>query len=196
MKKTLILIAFLMATGGLFYFYYSQTTAPNGNTGNDNSTQPTDSQKQLETLAGTNEAFRWSLEIENKYGSGRLYVVNGDRDFRTRFANDKANQSHQQWSGGQDRQWEYKQWVEGFYSGRGIVGNGWTVSARDLVEKNNDPQTVRYVNILGRIIAAEWSKSSEIRRIDNGNLISWQSLTTAERLPELAQAIHDQLNQK
>ncbi len=119
----------------------------------------------LQQLAERNELFRWSLDIEQQNKGGRLYERVSADHFQTTFEAEPRLLPVQS----QDN---YLGWVNTFYDGN-FWSNGWRDKAQTVDEAGQRAETVRYLNVLGRVIAAEWSKDNGVRTIDSGQVRQW-----------------------
>jgi len=72
---------------------------------------------------------------------------------------------------------EYLYWVRKFYAGTTLYPRGWNDISRDLLaaadDDTNTAQRERKLYLLGRDIAAEWSKANSVRDVDDGHLAVW-----------------------
>ena len=71
---------------------------------------------------------------------------------------------------------KYWRWVEAFYSGN-LLSRGWTVECRDITDRIHNldqrDQVIARMNVLGRLISAEWAKDNAIRLIDTTEIRQW-----------------------
>jgi hypothetical protein len=94
------------------------------------------------------------------------------KQFKGRFAKDNANKRTQTWE-------DYWAWVKSFYKGRLFVDEGWAKRSKKLASTK---EMATYANVLGRIIASEWAKRHDDRRIDTGDVAGWaRALETASK---------------
>jgi hypothetical protein len=93
-------------------------------------------------------------------------------DFQSDYNRDVANQQKQTWD-------EYWGWIQSFYNGNFLV-QGWTGRARWLLaDVKTSPALERLqvrVSAMGRAIASEWAKDSDVRRINSTDLREWGKL--------------------
>jgi hypothetical protein len=93
-------------------------------------------------------------------------------DFQSEYDRDEANQQKQTWD-------EYWGWIQSFYNGN-ILVQGWTGRARWLLaDLETSPVLERLqarVSVMGRAIASEWAKDSDVRRINTTDLRAWGKL--------------------
>jgi hypothetical protein len=108
----------------------------------------------------------WSHSIEDSTG---LIYVPDERHFRARYDIDADNQALQSWD-------EYWEWVKVFYSGN-LLARGWIIECRKIVDRINDldqkDRAIQKMNVLGRLIAAEWARDNSVRLIDTGDIRQW-----------------------
>jgi hypothetical protein len=118
-------------------------------------------------VAGQVVVAAWESE-QYTNGDAELYLPKED-DFRSAFYRDEKNQKRQSWK-------EYWGWIESYYQGN-LLDAGWTKHSGALVEKVRGEQAQRQLrrelNLLGRLIAAEWAKDNGARKIDTAALRSW-----------------------
>ncbi len=98
-------------------------------------------------------------------------------DFRPAFARHQAARGHQTWEG-------YWGWIQTFYEGTRLA-RGWTDRARSLVaevrsETERDRLWTR-LNQIGRIIAAEWARDYDLRRVSTADLLAWGKMMEKAR---------------
>lgn len=146
---------------------------------------PAEKLKLLEQLALENELFRWSMEFEDRNTSGEIFSSPDAEYFRQWF---DANASSQTWE-------NYIYWVEIFYSGN-FVSQGWVKTSEEILAKKSGPETLKYVNVLGRVLAAEWSKHNKVRKINNLDMYRWGNELKSGNttLQEISRKICDKLN--
>lgn len=125
--------------------------------------------ESLDKLAKQHQEFAWSVKIEKGNEAASLYGEPGSKDFKTCYHADSANRKKQSWT-------EYESWLKTFYSGNWLV-SGWKVAAEKFCQKIDDAnerkEAVRYLNVLGRIIAAEWAKDAKVSRITSADVQAW-----------------------
>ena len=72
---------------------------------------------------------------------------------------------------------DYLSWVRSFYQGAPLYPRGWNDVSEDLLAAAGDPaqraQRERKLYLLGRDIAAEWSKANSVRVVNAGHLSVW-----------------------
>jgi hypothetical protein len=101
------------------------------------------------------------------------------RVFEQSYAEDGQNQRLQ------SRQ-EYLEWVMVFYQGNLLYTNGWSDLNAYLHTASTRAQGEVFdaqLAVLGRLIAAEWSKDNSLRRIDNRMLSLWGSVVQSAPTP-------------
>lgn len=89
----------------------------------------------------------------------------------------------------QSRQ-EYLEWVLVFYQGSLIFPTGWSDLNSYLHGASTRAQGKVFdaqLAVLGKLIAAEWSKDNSLRRIDNQMLSLWGSVVQSAPTPETQQ---------
>ncbi len=90
--------------------------------------------------------------------------------FVSSYERDAVNQEHQALH-------EYMYWVRKFYEGTALYPRGWSDITDDILDATQDPagrqRIARRLSVLGRDIAAEWSKDSGISLVKNHNLATW-----------------------
>lgn len=125
--------------------------------------------ESLKEFAEEHQEFAWSIKIEEANAESSLYCVPGDGHFQHCYKADSANQKKQTWT-------EYEGWIKTFYSGNFLV-SGWKTSAEKFCGKiqseEERKQVIRYLNVLGRIIAAEWAKDAKVSRISSTDVQTW-----------------------
>lgn len=142
----------------------------------------------LESLAANNELFLWSCEVESK-SEGGLYVSKL-KDFKMPYSMDKVNQAKQSWK-------DYSDWIPSFYNGN-MISSGWNAKAKKQIGDLKSKTVERHFNIVGRVIAAEWAKDNDVRKITTSDLGEFAEMLTAneseekllEQLETLAQKVH------
>jgi hypothetical protein len=92
-------------------------------------------------------------------------------DFRPIYESDSANKSKQKWE-------EYYSWVTTFYRGN-ILAPGWSKRVNEILEglrsERARDELRASLNELGRMLAAEWSKDNDVRKVSNSDLLSFGS---------------------
>ncbi|MEL7043804.1 MAG: hypothetical protein AAGL66_02125 [Pseudomonadota bacterium] len=72
---------------------------------------------------------------------------------------------------------EYMYWVRKFYEGTALYPRGWSDITTEILDATEDPKAkpemTERLAILGRDIAAEWSKDGGISLVKNHNLATW-----------------------
>lgn len=72
---------------------------------------------------------------------------------------------------------EYMYWVRKFYEGTPLYPRGWSAITIEILEATPDPEVkpamTERLAMLGRDIAAEWSKDGGISLVKNHNLATW-----------------------
>lgn len=114
------------------------------------------------------EERTWSDTISDS--AGVLYCpVAGD--FRPLYEEDEANRARQSWEA-------YWKWVQTFYAGN-LLARGWMRECEEIVERLQESdernRLISHMNILGRLVAAEWSKDNSVRRIGRAEIMQWRS---------------------
>lgn len=112
--------------------------------------------------------------------------------FSQTYAADEVNQQEQTYE-------DYLFWVNAFYSGTTLYPRGWFDLTEEVSERIDDAiareRTQNALFVLGRDIAAEWSKSNEHRLVNNGDLAIWgaatQRASKEDSLEETLQLITD-----
>ncbi|PQO41895.1 hypothetical protein [Blastopirellula marina] len=134
--------------------------------------------ESLDKLAQEHQEFAWSIKIEEANGSDNLYGEPGNNHFRRFYQADSANQKKQTWT-------QYEGWIKTFYSGNLLV-SGWKSAAekfcQNIQAEEERKEAVYYLNVLGRVIAAEWAKDAKHARITSADVQKWATeLTTLEQ---------------
>jgi len=111
----------------------------------------------------------WSHAIPDSAG---IFYSPVSEHFRMRYEIDHANRSRQRWE-------RYRGWVQTFYNGN-LLARGWTDHCGRIlvylpVESHND-ELIGRMNVLGRLIAAEWAKNNAVRIITSSDLQQWGAL--------------------
>ena len=116
-----------------------------------------------------NDLFKWSIKMEGAKTT-TLYGVPEVEKFRQHYQADKANQKKQSWN-------QYSSWIKTFYKGRLFVGPGWNDTCNKVLEGvgsgSQRSEMTTYLNVLGRVIAAEWSKDNAVRKISTSDVKLW-----------------------
>ncbi len=90
--------------------------------------------------------------------------------FQAQYAADAQNRSRQTWD-------EYAKWVRTFYEGKRFPPvPGWVAREREILDKlpAEAKESARgSVAAIGRLLAAEWAKDNDVRRVATGDLQSW-----------------------
>lgn len=86
---------------------------------------------------------------------------------------------------GERQDWQlYYGWVETFYEGN-LLTRGWNGKVRDLLGRigpgPGTDESLRRLNILGRVIASEWAKNNRVRLLDTGDVRRWGKLLDDNR---------------
>jgi hypothetical protein len=119
-------------------------------------------------LDQTQQTQTWSHAVRDS--AGVLYCPRA-ADFRPRYDEDETNQSRQSWR-------QYWKWIQTFYSGN-LLARGWTRECEVILEQVQDSeQRIRLtarMNILGRMVVAEWAKDNAVRRIGRADIRQWRS---------------------
>jgi len=110
----------------------------------------------------------WSHAVRDS--AGVLYSPRAE-DFRPRYVEDETNRARQSWR-------QYWKWVQMFYSGN-LLARGWTRECEVILERvqASEPRirlTAR-MNMLGRMVVAEWAKDNAVRRIGRADIRQWRS---------------------
>lgn len=124
----------------------------------------------------------WSHAVVDS--AGVLYSPR-EEDFRPRYEEDELNRAAQSWN-------EYWRWVRTFYGGN-ILARGCIRECEAILETVKEQGTfedmaggttaraktlndlILRMNILCRLIAAEWSKDNGVRKIDTADVRRWRS---------------------
>ena len=108
----------------------------------------------------------WSHAIHDS--TGIIYAPD-EKHFRPRYDEDEEDRKRQSW----DTYWK---WVEAFYEGNLLI-RGWTVECRNIADRIHNldqrDQAIARLNVLGRLISAEWAKDNAIRLIDTNDIRQW-----------------------
>ncbi len=120
-------------------------------------------------------ATAWAWVVTDSTGA---FYIPREEDFRPRYRSDRNNQERQDWTA-------YWNWVQVFYRGN-LFSAGWTRECERLLKQGEDglsrDERVRRLNVLGRLIAAEWAKDNHVRRLDTADVRRWgRSLEKAAR---------------
>ena len=143
----------------------------------------------LDQLATENEVFKWAVEQERKSGNtqanGVVFSKPETADFRKWF---DSNETEQTWE-------KYVYWVETFYKGN-YVSQGWVKTGEEFIAKSDHPASLRYVNVLGRVLVSEWAKHRKVRKIGNMDVYRWgRDLDSGKlSLEQLSRVLCDRLN--
>ncbi|RCS53908.1 hypothetical protein DTL42_01700 [Bremerella cremea] len=125
--------------------------------------------ESLEKYAEEHPEFAWSIKIEEANQSVSLYGEPGQNHFRRFYQADSANQKKQTWT-------QYEGWIKTFYSGNLLV-SGWKTAAenfcQDISAADKRKEAIYHLNILGRVIAAEWAKDAKHSRITSTDVQKW-----------------------
>ncbi len=125
--------------------------------------------KSLDKFANDHQEFAWSIKIEEANANDSLYGKPGQNHFRRFYQADSANQKKQTWT-------QYEGWIKTFYSGNLLV-SGWKSAAEKFCQnvdtEDERKEVVYYLNVLGRIIAAEWAKDAKHARITSADVQKW-----------------------
>ena len=72
---------------------------------------------------------------------------------------------------------DYQNWMKSFYRGSFLV-KGWDDRKREILGAISEKkeETGRLLDELGELIAPEWAKDNNIRKIDNNDLLRWGNL--------------------
>lgn len=131
--------------------------------------------KSLEKFAEEHQEFAWSIKIEEKNQAKDLYGEPGQDHFKRFYQADSANQKKQTWT-------QYEGWIKTFYSGNLLVA-GWKSAAEKFCQNVKDheerKEVVYYLNVLGRVIAAEWAKDANHSRITSTDVQAWAAELTS-----------------
>ncbi len=108
----------------------------------------------------------WSHVIPDTAG---IFYQPVNEQFRVRYELDQRNQSRQRWN-------RYWYWIRTFYKGN-ILARGWTESCRRILgalpAEYEREELIGRMNVLGRLIAAEWAKNGSVRVIATSDLQRW-----------------------
>jgi hypothetical protein len=131
------------------------------------------------------DVVEWTSGIEAHSEAGTLYEPKAEH-FRSRYDVDHKNRAVQKWtrtSTSEDKQ--YWDWVKTFYE----EDSGWTVLAKSLLAKAPSSAHAKLIPLLnkaGRIIASDWSKNNDVRRIDTfPTLAVWKNALVTARDADL-----------
>lgn len=120
------------------------------------------------SLGRTRQTQTWSYTVRDS--AGVLYSPRAE-DFRPRYVEDETNRARQSWQ-------QYWKWVQIFYSGN-LLARGWTRECEVILERVQAPgQRIRLtarMNVLGRMVVAEWAKDNAVRRIGRKDIRQWRS---------------------
>ncbi|MFC1629462.1 hypothetical protein ACFL3H_10195, partial [Gemmatimonadota bacterium] len=111
----------------------------------------------------------WSHVIPDSAG---IFYTPVNEHFRAQYEIDQINCSRQRW----ERYWG---WVQSFYHGN-ILARGWTNTCGRIVDDlpggYPGDDLIGRMNVLGRLIAAEWAKNNAVRSITTHDLQQWGAL--------------------
>ncbi len=89
--------------------------------------------------------------------------------FRPSYDRDEPNRSKQSWD-------QYWKWVKVFYEGN-FLSQGWTARSKGLATEVKSPSGQKklraMLNAVGKEIALEWAKDSDIRKVNTAELLTW-----------------------
>jgi hypothetical protein len=128
------------------------------------------------TGPGTADKFIRGATVDNEKEEG--WYVPIEEDFRVEYNQDKANQKLQTWE-------QYWGWVQTFYAGNAL-STGWERQSREgasvIKGKSTRNEFIRILNEQGKLIAKEWAKDRNVRKISTLDLLRWNGLIVrAER---------------
>ncbi len=106
------------------------------------------------------------------------WYVPSQNDFRVEYDRDHANRKLQKWE-------QYWGWVQTFYAGNALA-TGWSRQALEGVSvikvKNTRNEFIRILNEQGKLIAKEWAKDRNVRKISTLDLLRWNgAIVRAQR---------------
>jgi hypothetical protein len=108
----------------------------------------------------------WSEAVSDTAG---IFYSPVSEHFRLRYELDQRNHPRQRWN-------QYWGWIETFYAGN-ILARGWTEQCGRILEAlpaDYDREAlIGRMNVLGRLIAAEWAKNNGVRVIATSDLQRW-----------------------
>ncbi|MFC1529862.1 hypothetical protein ACFL6R_03995 [Gemmatimonadota bacterium] len=108
----------------------------------------------------------WSGAITDTAG---IFYLPVSEHFRLRYELDQRNRNRQRWN-------RYWGWIKTFYAGN-ILARGWTEQCGRILEAlpadYEREALIGRMNVLGRLIAAEWAKDNNVRVIATSDLQRW-----------------------
>lgn len=78
---------------------------------------------------------------------------------------------------------DYLKWVDSFYAGSVLIP-GWSSRQAELragLDPEDAPLAESRLDLLGRLLASEWSKDNRVRRVDSDDLCRFAGILTEAR---------------
>lgn len=111
----------------------------------------------------------WSHAIPDSAG---VFYSPVSEHFRWPYELDRLNRPRQRWQ-------RYWSWVQTFYEGN-LLARGWTEQCGRILDALpgafHPEDLIGRMNVLGRLVAAEWAKNNALRRISTRDLRQWGAL--------------------
>lgn len=112
---------------------------------------------------------RSSLPESAKLKQESLLYKPVEREFRSVYEKDGRNKQVQRWD-------EYWNWIKKFYGGTWLT-KGWDHQANKLLAAVTDydvrEQVATEINRLGKLVAGEWAKDNNVRKITTRDVRRW-----------------------
>lgn len=104
-----------------------------------------------------------------KLKHGKLLYKPVEKEFRSVYEKDVRNKQVQRWD-------EYWDWIKKFYGGTWLT-KGWNQQADKLLAAVTNyearEQVATEINRLGKLVAGEWAKDNNVRKITTGDVRKW-----------------------
>jgi hypothetical protein len=126
----------------------------------------------------TADKFVRGATVDKEQEKEEAWYAPIEDDFRIEYNQDESNRKLQTWE-------QYWGWVQTFYAGNAL-STGWKRQAREgasvIKAKSTRNEFIRILNEQGKLIAKEWAKDRNIRKISTMDLLRWNGLIVrAER---------------
>ena len=112
----------------------------------------------------------WASRPESaKLKHEKLLYKPVEKEFKNVYEKDVRNKQVQRWN-------EYWDWIKKFYGGTWL-SKGWNQRADKLLAVVTDSEACEQVatelNRLGKLVAGEWAKDNNVRKITTGDVRKW-----------------------